>query len=478
MQDKILRQLRNGKPINSEMIEELLSDYTSIATKTEALWKRYLGDAPILKRTVPEYVASNERLANDFFGLVVNNKVGYFSGIPINYSIDKTKYEINEEPSTENQIPHVRYKAHTNTVNEFILRNNMHDLDSEMVKILAATGYGVRKYYTDKQGNTRTVNLKPFEVIVLSNEHKEVEYALRFFKSYNSNDEEVTYIEFYDESSITYFVENSSKDKGDSKYILNSEYATNPQEHVFDYCPFVYFQNNEESMSDVEKVLPLIDSYNTVLSNNNNELNGFALAYMYLKNGKLTPELVANLKQLGALEIPEGAELGYLTKTLDATFGDSFLDRVQDNIFQFTQSVNFNDEKFNSTSGIALKYKLQALNDKCIALEAKFKRSLAEQFKIITSAWQKIGIPIDYLDIYYTFKRNVPPDLEYEANVAQKLKGIVSHETILNTLSFIDDPDFELLALEKEMGTVQLTNPNTPINEQYNLNNVPVGDAE
>ena len=58
----------------------------------------------------------------------------------------------------------------------------MHDLDSEMTKILAIAGDGVRKYYTDKQGYTRVVNLKSNEVIVLLNENKEVEYALRFLR--------------------------------------------------------------------------------------------------------------------------------------------------------------------------------------------------------------------------------------------------------------------------------------------------------
>ncbi|MEK5486791.1 phage portal protein [Lysinibacillus sp. FSL M8-0355] len=479
IQNKILRKLKKGIPINSEMIDELLQDHKSKITDVDRLWNRYLGDAPIKKREMPEYALSNEKITNDFFSLIVNNKTGFFSGVPINYTIDKNSYgEIDGEIS---EIASLKHKSHSNVLTEFLLRNNMPDLDAEMTKIVSVCGDGVRKYYTDKQGYTRVVNLKMNQVIVLLNEHKEVEYALRFFKDYNDDDELVTYVEFYDEFGITYFVENTGKDKDKIKYILDADYSDNPVQHVFDFCPFVYFQNNEESMSDGERVFPLIDAYNTVLSNNNNELNGFSMSLLLFKskNG-IDDKVVKSMIDLGALDLDPEDVVEYLTKTLDATFSDSFLDRVEQNIFQFSESVNFNDEKFNNLSGIALKHKLQALSNKCIALEAKFKRSLTEQFKIITSGWKKIGIDIDYLDIYFTFKRNLPPDLEYEANWASKMQETLSHKSVLDLMTSVDNSEYELLEWGKEQQSsyVQLTNPNTPVEELYNVRNLEEGNAD
>lgn len=479
IQNKILRKLRKGIPINSEMIDELLQDHKKRITEVDNLFNRYEGEVPIKKRKLPEYAFSNEKLANDFFSLIVNSKVGYFSGIPVNYSIDKNSYS--EDVKDISEMAKLKHKSHSNILSEFLLRNNMHDLDSEMTKILGIAGDGVRKYYTDKQGYTRVVNLKTNEVIVLLNEHKEVEYALRFFKDYNDDEALVTYVEFYDHFGITYFIENADKKhKSKKRFVLNPEYTVNPEEHVFDFCPFVYFQNNEESMSDGEKVFSLIDAYDKVVSNNNNELNGFALSLLLFNSDKaLNEDTVKKMKELGALDLGKEDKVSFLTKALSPEFGDSFLDRVEDNIFQFSQSVNFNDEKFGNLSGIALKYKLQNLNDKCIALEAKFKRSLTEQFKIVTSAWNKINININYLDIFFKFKRNVPPDIDYEAGFAQKLKGIVSHRTILNMMTSVDDPEYELLELEREEQSsyVQLTNPNIPVEELYNVGNLEEGNA-
>ena len=478
VQKKVLRKLQNGNPITSSMIDELIVDFTNTQKKTQNLWNRYLGDVPIKQRKVPRYAISNEKLSNDVAGLIINNKVGYFSGIPINYAIDKTTYNIptKDDASESESIAEQLYKHHNKVLSDFNKLNNTHNLDSEMTKIVSVCGGGARKYYSDKYGNIRMVNLKPFEVILLINEHNEVEYALRFYKEYNLNDELLTHVEFYTDTSITYYVENNSSKKvdKDSKYVLNSEYSINPQPHVFDFCPFAYFQNNDESMSDLEKVNDLIDAYNKVVSNNNNELNGFSLAYMLFKGVELKEEEVKKLKELGALEVSENGEVSFLTKQLDATFGDSFLDRVEDNIYQFAQAVNFNDEKFQSASGVALKYKLQALDNKCIALESKFQRSLNEQFKIVSSAWKKLNIDINYLDMYFTFKRNVVPDLDYEATVAGKLMGIVSQRTILGLMSFVDDVEYELMELDKETQakSTQFTNPNPDASENYNLDNV------
>ena len=83
------------------------------------------------------------------------------------------------------------------------------------------------------------------------------------------------------------------------------------------------------------------------------------------------------------------------------------------------------------------------------------------------------------MNIFFKFKRNVPPDIDYEAGFAQKLKGIVSHRTILNMMTSVDDPEYELLELEREeqASYVQLTNPNTPVEELYNVGNLEEGNA-
>ena len=76
--------------------------------------------------------------------------------------------------------------------------------------------------------------------------------------------------------------------------------------------------------------------------------------------------------------------------------------------------------------------------------------SLRQMFKVITSAWAKKGIGIDYTDIWYQFKRNFPLDIQSEAQATALLRGHVSEQTRLSLLSFIDDPEYEIELMRKE----------------------------
>jgi len=120
---------------------------------------------------------------------------------------------------------------------------------------------------------------------------------------------------------------------------------------------------------------------------------------------------------------------------------------------RFAKSLNFSDEKFAGTaSGVALKFKMLGLENKSIVMERKMSSALRYQFKVLCSAWSKRkGIKQeDYLDIWFGFKRNLPMNILEEAEASLKLKGIVSEETRLSLLSFIDDMQYELQKMEEE----------------------------
>ncbi|HBC30997.1 MAG TPA: phage portal protein, partial [Clostridiales bacterium] len=53
-------------------------------------------------------------------------------------------------------------------------------------------------------------------------------------------------------------------------------------------------------------------------------------------------------------------------------------------------------------------YKLTPLENKCIILERKMTAALRQQFKILCTAWAKKGINLDYLNVFFSFKRNLP----------------------------------------------------------------------
>ena len=53
-------------------------------------------------------------------------------------------------------------------------------------------------------------------------------------------------------------------------------------------------------------------------------------------------------------------------------------------------------------------------------------------------------------DLKFQFIHNVPQDVANEAQAASTMNGIVSKETQLSTLSFVDDPKAEMQRMQQE----------------------------
>ena len=61
----------------------------------------------------------------------------------------------------------------------------------------------------------------------------------------------------------------------------------------------------------------------------------------------------------------------------------------------------------------------------------------------------KLGEEV-YRDIKINFERNIPEDLSTLASAVSQLNGIVSDETLLSTLPFVDNPKEEAERVKKQ----------------------------
>ena len=106
--------------------------------------------------------------------------------------------------------------------------------------------------------------------------------------------------------------------------------------------------------------------------------------------------------------------------------------------------ANISDESFGSSSGIALKYKLQAMSNLALAKQRKFISGMNRRYKLI------FGNPVnqmaadDFTKLKYTFTQNIPANLLEESQIAGNLSGIVSQQTQLSVLSCVDDVQQEI----------------------------------
>ncbi|MFS0560126.1 phage portal protein [Terribacillus sp. 179-K 1B1 HS] len=441
--NKYLERLREGTP-DAALISKIIDDHKADHDRMLSFYQRYkaaIDGVPIFNRQAVDYEdfetgaikrldnKVNNTLNNSFDSDIVDTKQGYMFGHPITYQVDD-----GSEPGESSELQEM--------LNKFNLRNHVEDSDSEWGKKAAICGYSSRLAYIDTEKNERIRNIDPWETVFFGDEGMtEPEFALRYYYGYRNQ----LKAEFYDSKNIYFF---DTPENGN--FGLQKE-----QPHLFDYCPLFGLPNNEELMGDAEKVYQLIDAYDRTLSDASNEIEQYRLAYLILKGLGADEETLQELKQTGIMQLfDEKDDVSYLTKDINDALIEHHLDRLEANILRFAKSVNFTDESFaGNISGVAMKFKIMALENKCITMERKMTAALRYQAKVIFSAWRKrhsfIGAD-DFLKVWFQFKRNLPVNTVEEAQVLATLQGVVSEKTRLATASFIDDVDYELAEMKRE----------------------------
>ncbi|MFB7302607.1 phage portal protein [Heyndrickxia sporothermodurans] len=418
-----------------DIIKRVIEWHAPHRDKMIGLFKRYDGEGiPIQSRVIKDPKKPNNKLVHDYRGYIIDQVVGYLFGKPIGYQIDKRDYN------------DTQFKIFKDKLSDFNVLNAVDDLDGELGKLMSICGYASRLLYVDTDGNERIMNIFPWESVFIENKGV-VTHAIRYYHVKDSDNNKITQVEWYDESNVTYYTEVEG--------IFTLDPSEPPAEHLFKYVPLILFPNNDEEKGDFEKVETLIDAYDKNRSDSTNEIETFANAYMKFKGVTVEEEDIDKAKQTGAFEIedPEG-DIDFITKNINDTFVENTKKSLNEDIHKFSSSVDMTDEKFSgsSQSGESRKWKMLSLENKAGKKALKFSKGLRQQFKVLCSAWEKKNIPLNYLHIFWEFKRNIPIDLLYIGDYAQKMKGIHSDRTLLSQIPYIDDVDYELDLMELEKG--------------------------
>lgn len=425
---------QNGEP-TSKLLKKIIDEFEPLKQRMINRYERYKASekgVPIFTR---EFKGDgnkdkvNNKLNNDFFSEIIDTKIGYMFGLPISYSLDHEDDEVLKR------------------IQDFLKANHTEDADAETGKFASICGYGARLLYHDKEGIEKVMNIKPYEAIFLTNSSiAEPKYAIRCYpiKVIDGDDFKDGYkVEFYNETNIIEYI-------GEG---LDKLTETDRIPNLFKGVPLIGFPNNEELQGDVDKAISLIEGYDRSFSDVNSEIEQFRLAYMIFKGVDIDDDTIEKLKQTGALDVGENGEVSFLTKDLNDNILEHHLDRLEKNICRFTKHVNLSDESFGGNlTGVAIRYKLLALETKSGTLEMKFTKSLRQQFKLLFDAWNLRSNKgeLDYLCMTFQFTRNLPANLADEADVQSKLQGLVSEETRLSMLSVVSDPKAEIQKMQEE----------------------------
>lgn len=433
---------QNG--ISAELLSKIINKHQYNSKYNRKLYKRYMaieGGVPIYDRK-PRFEEANpinNKINNDFFGEIVNFETGYLVGNPISYGYSTTKEA--EEVTGGEQAIDVATKALT----DFITRNNMHGVDVETTRLASIYGYSGRLFYIDLEGNERVMPVHGYETIILSKtDITEPQYAIRYYPVWDINDSKTWVVEFYDNTNIHTY-----------KGFLSQLQLDSVKPHMFDLCPLQGIPRNMELMGAAEKVIDLIDAYNVLISDNVNEAEAFAHAYLIFEGLKIDKKTIQAGQASGAFTFPAmGTQQGkayYLTKDINDGFMEHNLERIQDNILHLSDTPNLRDSTFGTASGEALKFKIHGLETKCKVFRTKNDNAAQYMWRVLASAWRKKAIEFDPLQVTMDYKPNFPSSLSSEADLATKLKGIgIPDEIVYSVLSCIDDVDYALELKEKE----------------------------
>lgn len=455
-----LKELRNG--ITGDLVKRVYDHYSPQLSALKSKYERYTASTlPIHNRDYgdmdePEIEAA---LNNDFYGEIIDLKVGHFAGKPASYSYDKTRGE---------------YEQAYDVLSRFQVVNNIAHIDAQTTKDAAICGKAYRLLYIDPEQELRVMTLKPYETVTIyENDATETEFAFRFYAIEQAEDDVIIRADVYDGSNMY-------------EYVLTDDTFTleNERLHLFDYCPVVKYQNNDEEQGDADKVLALIDAYDRTLSDMNAEITAFRMAYLaFLGGAELTEEQVKLMRKIGAFTLPDGTDVKFIVKQLLDAPIENHLNRLESNIYQFSKTPNMRDQSFSqNSSGVSLRYKLSGIESKCLTFERIKTYADIRQFKIASSWWakKKIG-SIDAYSVIIQHNRNVPIDLNEIAEAVSKYVGILPMEIILTLMPFIDDPEYVLDLIEQEKDSLRISDDSDgdeDVNDDEEVPKVPAPSEE
>lgn len=433
--------------ISDALLNKIIDKHAANRMYNWNLHKRYEvldGEVPIFQR-IPRFDEENpvnNKVNNDFFGEIVDFKTGYFAGKPAVYS-----YADTAESKEDTGGDEARDEA-SKALSDFVARNNMYDVDMDITKFAAIAGYAGRMFYHDTDGNERCMALPSYETIVLSETSiMEPKYGIRYYKTLGLGGEEIWKAEFDDGKTIRFY-------EGCAGGLTEKPEKAIP--NLFGFCAIQGIPNNSEMLGDVEKVMELIDAYDRTVSDENNEIDSFANAYMAFENIDMSDEEIRRGQRTGAFQyFSNGNQPGsihFITKDINDAFVEHHLERLEENIYRFSKTPNMADENFSqNASGVAMKFKLTGLEAKCGMFQAKMITAGVYMFKLLAGCWAKKRIPCDPLQCYITFKRNFPVDLQ---NEAQAVSAIISSgmpkRIAFSQYSFVDDVEEVMQLIEEE----------------------------
>lgn len=333
----------------------------------------------------------------------------------------------------------ISYDTDDEEVIDILKYNDYQEQDKELLRNALIYGYGVELAWIDEESRVRFTVLDSreiFPVFYNTIEKDSLAGAIRMYPADNISQAPDWIVEVYLADKTLVYKANDG---------LTSLSLLEERPNFFNQVPVCVMPLNEAWVSVYDGVMGLNDAYNSVLSGEIDDFDSFADAYLVMAGLQgVEAEDLAAMRENKAIVMPDGGEVSYLTKNISDVQTENILNNIKKNIYLVANCVDFSDEAFGTSSGIAMKMKLLGMENQAGVIEKHMVKSLQKRIELICSILSMTGGEEVWRDININFTRNIPVDIQDEVNSIVGLRGLVSDRTLLSQLSFIKDIDEEL----------------------------------
>ena len=431
--------------------DDFMSDMKPFFDERERKYLAYTSEANDIdnrKKPDTKIIKVNNKLHAGFYNTVVEQAADHFTGIPIKWDYDVSEQKrnilqrardlfvgnVNSAPKTPGEF---------DTLTELIDSMRFSMLDSDTARFQGATGVAFRLLEPVQVGESwelRASNIEPWKAERYWNgaifiREKYDSYLKKYFEELKvvTNDNIITYARYVETNGFS-----------SGEVFKKIDEVKNPLNNIF----LSEFKNNTNRYCDFDVAEEVADAYDRSLSDQQNEIEQFKLAYMVITGSRLDEKDAKNMmEQLGIINMQDPqSKVDYVTKNLNKEYNEYHMNQLKKTFFTITKSIDFNDEVFKSnSSGEARKWQIIALEAKTNTKEQYFKEGLKETADTIAAF---INITdkkvIDTSKIIFTFSRSLPTDIGYLAEALPKFAPFVSNRTLLNEIPFVKDVDYEI----------------------------------
>lgn len=395
----------------------------------------YDGHHAIEKKKREDDYAPNNKVVCNHAKDISDTATGYFMGSPITYS-NSGKQDIEPLLTAFDEA-------------------NVDDVDADNALDMSIYGVGYEYVYA-KEGESKPIskNISPLSTFIIVDDTIEENElcGVYYYKRKNSAENSYTYVATVSTSNYTYVLNIDDSGADTSRTVTGTS-----EKHFFGEPQIIEYLNNKEAIGDFEQQIPLIDAYNTLMSDRINDKEQFIDAVLVLYGAlmgddeKEVSEAQKKLRKEKLLELPENAKAEYLLRQMDENGAEVLRKAIKEDIYNFSHVPNFMDENFaGNVSGVAMEYKLLGLEMITKVKERQYKKGLRKRIRLYCNYLNMKAIKMESGSIMGTFSRALPKNLQELSQIVANLQNNVSAKTLLKLLPFVEDPDYEIKEVAKQ----------------------------